>query len=140
MNVRKAETQFDFFSLMQIRCIVFMIEQHVSPTLEMDDEDKTCDHYIVEEDGNIMGTCRVLFHDDIWHIGRVAVLKEYRHKHCGSALLKAVEEVAKTKKIKALQLGSQVQAKAFYEKNGFKAYGDIYMDADIEHVMMEKTL
>lgn len=140
MNVRKAETQFDFFSLMHIRCVVFMVEQHVPPMLEIDGEDRTCDHYIIEEEGVVMGTCRVLFHGDIWHVGRVAVLKEYRHKHCGSQLLTAVEEVAKTKKVKALQLGSQLQAKAFYEKNGFNAYGDIYMDAGIEHVMMEKKL
>lgn len=140
MKIKQACTQYEFFSLMQIRCKVFMCEQNVDPLIEMDDEDKTCMHYILEDDNTIIATCRVLEHDDIWHLGRIAVLKEYRNKHYGSKLIKDMIMLAKSKNIKKIELGAQVHAIPFYESLGFKAHGEIFMDADIEHKEMELIL
>lgn len=140
MKIKQACTQYEFFSLMQIRCKVFMCEQNVDPLIEMDDEDKTCMHYILEDNYKIIATCRVLEHDDIWHLGRIAVLEEYRKQHYGSELIKHMIMLAKNKNIKKIELGSQVHAIPFYESLGFKAYGEIFMDADIEHKEMELIL
>ena len=140
MNFKKAETQFEFFSLMLIRATVFMCEQHVDPLLEIDEIDQTCDHFVVYDDTKIIGTCRVIKHGDSWHIGRVAILKEHRKKHVGSFMLEEVEKLARMKNIKTLQLGAQVSAIAFYEHNGYIQYGEFYVDADINHIMMEKKL
>lgn len=140
MNFKKAETQFEFFSLMLIRATVFMCEQHVDPLLEIDEIDQTCDHFVVYDDPKIIGTCRVIKHGDSWHIGRVAILKEHRKKHVGSFMLEEVEKLARMKNIKTLQLGAQVSAIAFYEHNGYIQYGEFYVDADINHIMMEKKL
>lgn len=140
MRFKKAETQFEYFSLMQIRAAVFMCEQSVDPLIEIDDEDKTCDQFVVYDNDEIIGTCRVLKHGSDWHIGRVAVLKEHRKKHCGSFMLNEVEKIAKESGVKKLELGAQVAAMPFYENNGYRGYGDIYLDADIDHMMMEKRL
>lgn len=140
MKFKKAETQFEYFSLIQIRATVFMCEQNVDPLLEIDDEDKTCDHFVVYDNDEIIGTCRILKHEHNWHIGRVAVLKEHRKKQCGSFMLNEVETLAREYGIKKLELGAQVGAMPFYENNGYQGYGDIYLDAGIDHMMMEKRL
>ena len=140
MKFKKAETQFEYFSLMQIRASVFMCEQNVNPLIEIDNEDKTCNHFIVYDNDKIIGTCRILKHGSDWHIGRVAVLKKYRKNRCGSFMLEEIEKLAKINGVKKLELGAQVSAMSFYKNNGYCAYGDIYIDADIEHMMMEKRL
>lgn len=140
MYFTQAKTQFEYFSLMQIRAAVFMCEQHVDPLLEIDDEDRLCMHYILYDNSEIIATCRVLPEGDTWHIGRVAVMKDHRHKHCGSFLLDEVEKLAKSEQIHKLVLGAQITAMPFYEKNGYVAYGELYLDAAIEHRMMEKLL
>ena len=55
MKLIKATTQGDIVSCMLIRTIVFMHEQHVDPLLEIDEDDKHCEHYLVkykDKEGN----------------------------------------------------------------------------------------
>ena len=37
-----------------------------------------------------------------------------------------------------LKLGAQVSAIPFYESCGYTAYGEVFLDANIEHRMMKK--
>lgn len=140
MDVRKAKTQYDFFSIMLIRTNVFILEQHVDPAIEIDEEDKYCDHYIIENENNIVGCCRVLKQDDCWHLGRIAIYKEYRNKNYGRYLLEKIESLAQDNKVKKLELGAQINAQGFYEKVGFHSVGDVFIEANIQHIMMEKLL
>lgn len=140
MNLKIAENQSDFFSCMLIRSKVFMIEQNVDISLELDEDDKTCTHYCLYDDGTAIGTCRILNHGDTAHLGRVAILKEYRQKGCGAFMISEVEKSCRKLGYKRVELGAQLHALPFYEKQGYHAYGDIFMDADIEHRMMVKEL
>lgn len=140
MNLKIAENQSDFFSCMLIRSRVFMIEQNVDISLELDEDDKTCTHYCLYDDVTAIGTCRILNHGDTAHLGRVAILKEYRQKGCGAFMISEVEKSCRKLGYKRVELGAQLHALPFYEKQGYHAYGDIFMDADIEHRMMVKEL
>lgn len=141
MNLKIAENQSDFFSCMLIRSRVFMIEQNVDISLELDEDDKTCTHYCLYDDNETaIGTCRILDHGDTAHLGRVAILKEYRQKGCGAFMISEVEKSCKMLGYKKVELGAQLHALPFYEKQGYHAYGEIFMDADIEHRMMVKEL
>lgn len=141
MNLKIAENQSDFFSCMLIRSRVFMIEQNVDISLELDEDDKTCTHYCLYDDnGTAIGTCRILDHGDTAHLGRVAILKKYRQKGCGAFMISEVEKSCKMLGYKKVELGAQLHALPFYEKQGYHAYGEIFMDADIEHRMMVKEL
>ncbi|MDD3049268.1 MAG: GNAT family N-acetyltransferase [Bacilli bacterium] len=140
MIIKQASTQYEYFSLMQIRCKVFMSEQNVDPLIEMDEEDKTCMHYILEDHQTIIATCRVLTTNNVWHLGRIAVLKEYRNQQYGSKLIQHMINLAIKNNIKKIELGAQVQAIPFYESLGFKTYGKVYLDANIEHKDMEMIL
>lgn len=140
MEIKKATTQYEFFSLMQIRVKVFMCEQNVDPAIEVDDEDKNCDHYIVTAGDTIVATCRVLHHDDVWHLGRIAVLKEYRKKQFGTHLIKHIIALAQRNNVKKLELGAQLHALPFYENLGFCSIGEVFMEANIAHRKMEMCL
>ncbi len=139
MIVKIANTQVEYFSLMQVRASVFIKEQYVDPTLEIDDSDLSAIHFILYKDNHIVATCRLISKQE-HQLGRFAVLKNYRNMGIGSYLLNYVEAYAKLHKIKHLSLGAQISAKSFYEKNNYKTYGNTYEEANIMHIGMEKTL
>ena len=70
-----------------IREAVFMKEQGFQN--EFDDTDNTCWHLLLTVDGKAAGCARI-FPDKgkMWHVGRVAVLPEYRKLHLGSFIRK----------------------------------------------------
>jgi len=70
------------------------------------------------------------------HIGRMAVLPEFRNKGVGSALLTALLKLAREQGIHEVFLHAQTNAVAFYQKHGFTITSDEFMDAGIPHVTM----
>ena len=120
-----------------IRFKVFCDEQGVDPALELDEFDDVSLHVLALVEGKPAGTGRM---QDDGHIGRIAVLKEFRGQDIGTAVMNALIEQAKANGLERVYLGSQLTAMPFYEKLGFTEYGDVFLDADIEHKHMELTL
>ncbi|USO99677.1 GNAT family N-acetyltransferase [Oenococcus oeni] len=77
---------------------------------------------------------------NVWHIGRVATLKTFRGRGYARQILKRIEKNAESKNIKKLELEAQVHAISFYESLGYEAFGNIFLDAGIQHRRMEKLL
>lgn len=121
----------------QIRTHVFVKEQDVDHDIDFDGRDKDAIHVLIFFQGKAIGTARMLSDG---HIGRVAVLKEYRNKGAGYTAVKSLIEQAKTNGLKRVYLGSQVHASKFYEKMGFSTYGDEFIEANIRHIEMEYFL
>jgi predicted GNAT family N-acyltransferase len=48
--------------------------------------------------------------------------------------------VARQRGIHLARLAGQLHAIPFYEGHGFQAYGEVFLDAGIEHRMMERRL
>ncbi len=139
MYIKIASTQMEYASLFRLRTQVFVVEQNVDPLIELDEKDTYATHFVVYIDNKIIATCRA-FDENGWHLGRIAVLKQYRGKGIGKQLLMYVQSIAKKQGILRLELGAQLQAVKFYENCGFVAYGDIFEEANIQHRMMEKYL
>ena len=117
-----------------IRIKVFMEEQGFKD--EFDDLDQECRHLVVFDQNKPIGTCRY-YYDDSLHahvIGRIAVIKEYRGKKVGQYIVQSACSLLKG----TVCLHAQLQAKGFYEKLGFKAYGEIDYDEDCPHTWMKK--
>jgi len=120
--------------LIRIRTEVFINEQLVPPDLEWDGYDQSCWHVLAQTtDGEAIGTGRMLYDG---HIGRMAVLPEFRNKGVGSALLTALLNIARHQSIHEVFLHAQTSAIAFYQKHGFIITSDEFMDAGIPHVTM----
>ncbi|MDP4836373.1 MAG: GNAT family N-acetyltransferase [Burkholderiales bacterium] len=121
-----------------IRYEVFVHEQHVPLELELDEMDVLSVHALaVDAQGRGLATGRLL---PDGHIGRMAVLQAERKKGLGAQVLRALIEVAKRKAYPEVILGAQLHAKGFYVRQGFIEFGDVFMDANIPHIMMRMPL
>ena len=74
------------------------------------------------------------------HIGRVAVLSDWRGQGVGAALLVRLIDLAKARGDKRVLLNSQVQAMPFYARYGFAPTGEQFLEAGIPHQTMVRPL
>lgn len=131
-----------YVDALRIRAEVFMKEQGVPRDIEVDQNEPYCIHFVYyDETGTALGTCRLLPLDKkTVKLQRMAVLKPYRKQHIGLSLLQEAQNFAKAQGFTRMLLGAQLSAVGFYEKLGYKAFGEIFLDADMPHTMMEKDL
>jgi len=135
-----AKSQKRFFQLMRVRASVFMEEQAVDPMIELDEEDDTAIHLVALDNDIVVGTCRVITHDNYAKIGRLAVLETHRKKGIASMLLAEIEKLDEVNNMDYLALNAQISALPLYVKNGYVAEGNHFFEANIEHVKMTKKL
>ena len=123
-----------------IREEVFMNEQGF--TQEFDEIDSYAIHLIIYENGVPVATGRLYNEDESqeYIFGRVAVMKNFRGKNHGAKVIEILEEKARELGGTKISLSAQLHAQPFYEKLGFKAFGEKYLDESCEHIHMEKHL
>jgi predicted GNAT family N-acyltransferase len=130
--------------LRAIREAVFLREQQVPVTLEWDGLDEDCRHALaLSMKGDAIGCGRIIppkNKKSPAHIGRLAVLPDWRGKRVGTALLEALLDYARSMKYPEVIVHAQVQAKSFYHRFGFEPEGEEFMDAGIPHVLMRLSL
>jgi predicted GNAT family N-acyltransferase len=120
-----------------IRFTVFVEEQGVPRDIELDEHDALSVHAMAFEREKAVATGRLL---PDGHIGRMAVLKEWRGRGIGGLILKALMGKARQRGDTAVALSAQVHAVAFYRAYGFVEEGDEYLEAGIRHQGMRLTL
>lgn len=136
--VRPAVWERDDEALRLIRFAVFVVEQHVPEELEWDGTDAACEHAIAEDGAGSPVGCGRLLPDG--HIGRMAVLREWRGRGVGGALLERLVALARERGHAVARLNAQTHAMSFYESHGFVAVGDEFDEAGIPHRAMERAL
>jgi predicted GNAT family N-acyltransferase len=120
-----------------IRFTVFVEEQGVPREIELDEMDPSCIHAVAFEGNSAVATGRLL---PDGHIGRMAVLKEWRGRGIGGEILKALMNEARARGLTQAMLSAQVHATAFYRAHGFIEEGAEYMEAGIAHRDMRRRL
>jgi predicted GNAT family N-acyltransferase len=123
--------------LRAVRTPVFIEEQAVTPEFEWDDIDATAVHLLATLDHEPIACLRII---EYKKIGRMAVLKSYRGRGLGAALLREAVAICKKQGSKSVYLSAQTHAIEFYRKAGFKQISDEYCDVDIPHVDMQLDL
>jgi predicted GNAT family N-acyltransferase len=125
-----------------IRTLVFIHEQNVSAAEEMDGKDETATHFLVRNAlGKPIGCARLLVeassNHTLFHIGRVAVLKDYRGEGVGHHLMQTVVDWCLQQGTgQSIYLNAQTERIRFYQRLNFVAEGEIFMDAGIPHIKM----
>ena len=123
----------------KIREAVFVLEQGF--VNEFDDIDGCAVHFVLYVGGQAAGTCRIYCGDDNeFHLGRLAVLSEYRGMSLGKKLITEAEHHASAMGAKSITLSAQVRVKDFYEKCGYSAVSEEYLDEDCPHIKMVREL
>jgi len=127
--------------LRAIRTQVFIQEQNVPENLEWDGEDAQATHILAwDKAGQAIGTARLLLHDTLAHIGRMAVLPQWRRQGVGSALLACAIDAARSRGARTAFLNAQTTAVPFYLRAGFAVEGQEFLDAGIPHLCMTRSL
>ena len=136
--VNNIKNQSDKKKAFEIRNLVFCEEQKVSKEIEFDGLDQFCRHYLAKINELPIGTARVREQKKgTFKIERMAVLKRYRKKGVGKAIIKKIlKHYLNLNNINKLILNSQIEAKDFYKKFGFVEVGKEFVEANIRHQKM----
>jgi predicted GNAT family N-acyltransferase len=125
-------------ALHAVRRAVFIEEQHVPEHMEWDDEDERACHVLATNlQGTPIGTGRL---KQDCHVGRMAVLRPWRGRGVGGAILRTLLDIAQTQGCGVVRLHAQTHAIAFYTRFGFAAFGEAFDEAGIPHRHMELRL
>lgn len=150
-STRRAVEDGDLSACFQVRKNVFVGEQQVPEEIEYDAYDAGAVHVLaVAADGSALGTGRLLHGAAaagktggaaaVGSLGRLAVTREARGLGVGAALVRAIEDEARTLGLTAVDLHAQTHALGFYQRLGYEAYGPEFADAGMPHRAMRRTL
>lgn len=121
-----------------VRAAVFICEQGVPEELEWDGLDEGCRHALaLSLAGEAIGCGRILANG---HIGRIAVLPEWRGRKVGTAILEALLDEARARGLPQVDVDAQTQALPFYHSLDFVEQGEVFMDAGLPHIKMTLAL
>lgn len=126
----------------QLRTEVFIGEQRIPKEMEWDDEDAACVHAVgCNRLGQPVATGRLLPSEQgVAKIGRMAVDRVLRGKGLGRDVLLALMDVARQRGDRQVALHAQRSAEGFYQRLGFVAQGEPFVEAGIDHIEMVKLL
>lgn len=145
MVVREASSAEDLDAAYSVRRAVFIDEQHVREDEEFDALDAESTHFVVAVAGEIVGTARlrrVVGDDGVARgkVERVAVLARARKSGAGRALMEAVHARATRDGLRELFLAAQLEAIPFYERVGYAAHGEEFVQERIRHRWMKRVV
>ena len=121
--------------LYSVRRAVFIEEQNISESIELDGRDSDCFHVLAsDKNGRAVGTARM---DGKGKIGRMAVLQNYRRQGIGRKMIQALMNFGRKNAITDFHLSAQITAIGFYRKMGFEPFGEEFLEAGIIHINMK---
>jgi YbgC/YbaW family acyl-CoA thioester hydrolase len=125
-----------------VRHEVFVQEQQIPLELEQDVQDAQALHVLVLNRLDVpVATGRLLRGaPGVSKIGRVAVKRSLRGTGVGQVALEALVSAAKDRGDSEVMLHAQASATRFYLTHGFKAVGEPFKEAGIDHIEMVKRL
>ena len=124
-----------------LRRAVFVDEQGVPESDEIDGQDAHCVHVLVRIDGDPVGAARFHYLGDVVKIQRVCIALSHRGAGVGARLIEFI-----TGRLEAegragdISLDAQTRSLDFYRKLGFEVSGPEFLDAGIPHRAMKKRL
>lgn len=123
--------------LREVRTVVFIEEQLVTPEFEWDEIDSSAVHLLAMHGNQAIACLRIIHYAKI---GRMAVLKHWRGKGVGNMLLKEAINICRLQGSKQIVLSAQTHAIHFYQQAGFEITSGEYTDVHIPHVDMQLVL
>lgn len=131
-----------------VRARVFVDEQRIPMDEEIDRYDTAPTgsdalHVLARIEGVPVGAARLLLdapQGGPVHLGRVAVLAEWRRHGVGNALMARLHDEARARGYRNIEISAQVSALPFYERLGYIAEGPVYLEAGIDHCAMHFAL
>lgn len=130
---------------LNVRYEVFQVEKGIPKNVDVDKYDcinNECEHFLIKYEKKSVGTvrCKLNFKNKEIKLERFCILSDYRRFGLGRLMLEFIENYYKNKGFKIIRLDSKFAVYGFYEKNGYKAASEVFIEAGIDHIKMEKKL
>lgn len=136
VKVQAATWQDDREQLVSVRRRVFVEEQGIPESEELDEMDPGCRHALAfTATGDLAGTGRLA---PSGKIGRIAVLSCYRRGGIGAAIVTHLVNQATELGLPQVYLHAQADSVGFYERLGFRAEGPVFDEVGIPHRRMRR--
>ena len=130
----------DFSIIRNIRKNVFTDELGIPESELFDNNDETCDHFILFDGTRVVGTIRFLVMQNYIKLERMAILSDFRAKNYGKYAISQLTEYYGNAGYIKMILDSIYSVRDFYKKCGFIEEGDIFQRVGIDHIRMSLTL
>jgi predicted GNAT family N-acyltransferase len=141
VTVRPARDAAEVEAAMNLRVKVFIDEQGVEASEEMDELDRDSLHLVAVDESGVVATCRLRdLGGGEWKLERMAVDQRLRRLGVGARLLEGAEREVRERGAGQMVLHAQRRAEAFYASQGYVPEGETFLEAEIEHVRMRKAL
>lgn len=149
LEIVTVRTMAEMLQALGVRRRVFIEEQGVDESEEIDRHDadpvtvRSAVHVLGRVEGRPVATGRLILEypaGENVHAGRIAVLKEVRGRGYGSAIMVALQDIAREWGLPGITLGAQLHAIPFYERLGYVARGEVFLDANMPHRWMDLRL
>jgi predicted GNAT family N-acyltransferase len=142
LKVKMVTTAYEGMTVAYLRYKVFVEEQQIPIDEEFDGSDAISVSFLLFLDHVPVGTMRYYKDDegDI-HTGRIAILKTYRRQGYGKKFLQWFDQYLLGIYPEVhIVLHAQKHLEVFYQKLGYQSKGKLFIEANIEHIAMEKKL
>ncbi len=136
VSLKVACSPEDRLKAFMVRWVVFCGEQGVRYNIEHDEFEDTATHVLGEIDGEPVAAGRLRCLPDYAKLERIAVRAPYRGRGIGSEVTTFLVRLARERGHSSYRMNAQAHLAEFYGRLGFKAVGEVFLEADIEHVLM----
>ena len=134
----------EYFEILFLRTAIFVVEQDC-PYQEVDEKDRKSFHLFGrDKDGEVIAVTRILPQGVSYaevSIGRVALKKSYRGQGIAADLMIAsLKFVAQQFGEVPVRISAQQHLHNYYNKHGFNQVGEMYLEDNIPHIEMLRTV
>ena len=129
----------EIYEILKARFTVFVGEQHIH-YIDEDNIDYKAIHFALRRKGLVIAYARLFKGTEkgVLCIGRMLTIE--RNQGYAKYLMERIVQYAKEQGANTLRIHAQTQVIPFYERLGFRSVGDIFKEAEIPHVLMERPL
>ncbi|MTI20010.1 GNAT family N-acetyltransferase [Fulvivirga sp. RKSG066] len=133
-----AKVNEDYNDALEIRDMVFRVEQNIPRELDDDGFDELSIHAIAYEDETPVATGRLFVKEGRGTLARIAVLKDQRGKGYASIIVNALEEEAVKQEVYYLELHPHTYLFDFYSRLGYRK-DESYYEEVAGHELIRMT-
>ncbi len=113
--------------------------------LRLSEEDVADDanrmHFVAMNGNTVVGTVSMRpLSTEVVKLRQMAVADGLQGKGIGQQLVAFAEEMMREFAYSKMVMDARCVAVPFYQKLGYEAYGDVFIDVLVEHIAMKKTL
>jgi len=135
-------TNNELYDVLRLRVDIFVVEQ-TCPYPEIDGKDEESLHLMYKENGEIVAYARILppgLSYDEASIGRVIVAESHRGTGLGHELIDQAVKESLAEYNQPIKIGAQAYLEDYYSAAGFETVSDVYLEDDIPHIDMLRSL